>query len=77
MVAAKETRLNVRINPEDLNELKRFAEANDMSLSEFVLRASKSFMGKKSGLEGQVLNLSRRLLDVEQQLAEIKQLQRI
>lgn len=72
MTSVKETRLNIRINPEELSELKRFAESRDMNLSEFVLASARSYMGKSEGLEAQVFNLSKRLLDVERQLTEVK-----
>jgi uncharacterized protein (DUF1778 family) len=75
MTTTKETRLNIRITPEELAELKRFAESANMSVSEFVLAASRSYMGKTEGLEQQVLNLSKRLLEVERQLAQVKSLQ--
>ncbi len=75
MSTPKETRLNIRINPEELVELKHFAESKDMSVSEFVLTAARSYMGKTEGLEKQVLNLSTRLLEVERQLNEFKQSQ--
>lgn len=70
----KETRLNIRITPEELVELKSFAESANMSVSEFVLAASRSYMGKTAGIEQQVLNLSQRLLEVERQLAQVKNL---
>lgn len=72
MTTVKETRLNIRITPEELKELKQFAESRDMNLSEFVLASARSYMGKSEGLEAQVLNLSKRLLDVERQLTEVK-----
>ncbi len=65
MSTAKETRLNIRISPEELAELKAFAESRDMSLSEFVLTASRAYTGKAQKLE-------ERLLDVERQIAYLK-----
>ena len=70
MSPTKETRLNIRIDPMELVELKDFAESKDMSVSEFVLTAARSYMGKSGGIEKQVLNLSSRLLEVEKKLAE-------
>jgi uncharacterized protein (DUF1778 family) len=69
---SKETRLNIRITPEELAELKAFAESKHMTTSEFVLAAARSFMGKQEGLEQQVLNLSKRLLEVEKRLADLQ-----
>jgi hypothetical protein len=71
-MTTKETRLNIRIGQEELAEIKAFADAHNMSVSEFVLTASRSFMGKGSNLEDQVLALGKRLLDLETEVARIK-----
>ena len=72
-MGTKETRLNIRITPDELQELRLFAESKNMSVSEFVLTSARSYMGKSEGLEEQVLNLSKRLLEVEHQLSLLKQ----
>lgn len=72
MTTTKETRLNIRIEPQELAELKKFAESQNMSVSEFVLAASRSFMGKGSSIEKQVLDLGKRLLDLESEVSRLK-----
>ncbi len=63
--ANKETRLNVRITPDELMDIKQFAESKNMTLTDFVLTAARSYMDKPSDVQSELLAISRRVMELE------------
>ena len=71
-MAKKDAHLTVRITPEELEEIREYASQNGYLQSDFVLKAIRTAMGKSGGLEEQLQNLTRRLIEVEKQLSDLK-----
>jgi uncharacterized protein (DUF1778 family) len=71
MATKKDAHLTVRISPEELEEIKQYANTHGMQQSEFVLTAIRAAMGK-GGLQEQYLQLASRLASIESRLATEK-----
>lgn len=65
MKETKETRLNVRVTPEYMEDLKAFAASKNMNMSEFIIAATQAYMGKPNDLEMRVLELERQLTQIQ------------
>lgn len=64
MTSKKDSHLTIRISPEELEEIRNFANSQGMSQSEFVLASIRAGMGK-DGFQEKYIALASRLAILE------------
>lgn len=69
----KDARLSIRISPQELQDIKDFAESNGLAFTDFVLSAIRNAMHKNPESQEDYLALVRRVAALERAVFENQQ----